>query len=541
MNFEQEFHLHFGDKYNFLNLKSVVAKKSEGNVVVTFLYPSEKQELSEEEKKEIILWLKELLSLEKLTLRVKFMRVFVEERLILKAIKEFFEKKYKLVNTYLSNKAFKITISPLDVKVEVELSSRLQAFFKENDVAGELSKYLKSVFLVDFVVMSVENPSLVDEVDIENVEMKATYFVTRRHKVEILKRVAGTEIATKNIPKPQDEQLSSDEDNSLSETQNQKNAEIRIAFPQFVSSVKEPKRDILLAGFIKKIERKEFVMKKGKREGQEKSYFPFVLQDKSGTIDCIYFCPKAYQKNMDSLEESMYVAVHGEAKLNKSGKLQVVVDKIALANIVHEEKAKTKLEYAGPVVKIEKIDALEQDSMFGHKNRYNKKIMGRKIVVFDLETTGLNVESDQITEIGAVKIDNGNIIERFSTFVKPTKRIPYDVTKLTGITNEMVENAPPVEFVIRDFFNFAEGCVLCGHNIINFDLPIIKREAMAIGLSFDNEIIDTYNEARIARLKTTSFKLSTVTKLLGVSLEGAHRAWNDAFATAQVLLKLNLA
>ena len=177
--------------------------------------------------------------------------------------------------------------------------------------------------------------------------------------------------------------------------------------------------------------------------------------------------------------------------------------------------------------------------MFEHVDKYNKKIIGRTIVVFDIETTGLDPATDQIIELGAVKIENGNIIEKFSTFVKPTKKLSYEVVNLTGITDEMLEDAPPVDLVIKDFYEFSKGCVLCGHNIIGFDIKFIRREGENVGLVFDNELIDTMNEARVARLKISRFNLGTVVKALGLTLEGAHRAWNDAFATAQVLLKLN--
>lgn len=573
MNFEQEFRLQFGDKYGNLNLKSVVAKKSDGSVTVTFLYPSTDKELSDQEKHEITSWLKSKLDLEKMNLKVKFLRVFVEERLILKAIQEFFDKKYRLVSTYTNEKSFKVTITPIDVQVEIVLSSRLKTLFEEHDIAGELAKFLKANFLVDFVVKGTENANLIDEVDIEGAEIRATYKVTKRFKVQILEDVAGTPIRAQTVREPapkeilnelavDDEILQSESAKEVNEPENveavkqktiqkrkkkvengknDKSDELIFAFPEKIVSIHEPKQNVLVAGFIRKIERRDFVIKKGKKVGQSKAYYPITLQDERGKIECVFFCAKIYEHKMESLAEGDYILAHGNVRTNQMGKLQLVIDKIAKARPVEMPKEKEPLEYVGPVVVPEKITALEQNFMFDQKSRYNRKIMGRKIVVFDVETTGLDRERDQIIELGAVKIDNGNIIERFSTFVKPTKHIPYDVTKLTGITEEMVAGAPPIEFVIRDFYNFSKDCVLCGHNIIDFDIHFVRREGKALGLDFDNEIIDTLNEARVARLKTSRFNLGTVTKLLGISLEGAHRAWNDAYATAQVLLKLNMA
>ncbi len=506
MVFEEEFNSTFGNKYSQLHLKSVVVKKKDALATITFLYPANSEDLTIEEKHEIIDFFKQRLDFERLDIKVKFMKTYVEEKLILKAIEIYFQQKYQLISTYLKDQNFHIDITPIDVSVQIELSTRMHTFFLEHNILSDLSKYLKENFLVDFVVTMEENKDIVDEVDIENVEIKASFKAVKRYKVEVVKEFVGKDFVTK---------------------------------PQYLSDIKQPTQGVVVAGFVDKVERKDFVIKQGKREGQQKAYFTFVLQDDKGKMDCLYFCAKKYEKPMSALEDFMYVLVQGDVRLNKLGKLCLYIEKMALATKVEEEEKPKKLEYAGKVVDTEKIVALEQDTMFDHKDRYNKKIMGRNIVVFDIETTGLDPESDQIIELGAVKIENGNIVEKFSTFVKPTRAIPREVSRLTGITNEMVKDAPPIEFVIRDFYDFTRGCVLSGHNLIGFDIKFIKREGENVGLVFDNDLIDTMNEARVSRLKISRFNLSTVTKALGISLEGAHRAWNDAFATAQVLLKLN--
>ncbi len=507
MNFQEEFNARFGDKYQNLQLKNVVVKKDSNELVVTFLYPSTVPELTAEEKHEIIAFIKENVNLEKLELKVKFMRVFLEEKLVLKAISAFFEQKYKLVTTYLNENNFKVSITPIDVQVDVELSTRMHDFFIEHKVVAELTKYLKDNFLVDFIFTLIENKDFVDEVDIQNVQMKTVAKPISRYNVEIVKEVVGKGIITK---------------------------------PEYLSYITAPKNSVVVAGFIRRIERRDFVIKKGKRAGQSKAYFSFTIQDDKGKIDCIYFCAKCYEKVMESLEEFMFVLVHGDVRLNQQNKLCLYADKIALANKLEKQPEEIQeKEHNGHVVNIEKFEALEQDTMFGEKNRYNKKILGKKIVVFDIETTGLDPEQDQIIEIGAVKIDNGNIIEKFASFVRPTVEISRDITNLTGISQDMVENAPDVQDVIKDFYDFTHDCIISGHNIINFDIKFIRREGEIMGLDFDNELIDTLSEARTARLKLTKFNLSALTNYLGIKLEGAHRAWNDAYATAQVLLRLN--
>ena len=509
MDFQEEFYANFGDKYQNLQLKEVVVKKREGVCTITFLYPSTDKELSDDEKQDVINWLRGLLNLEKMDLKVKFMRVFVEEKLILKALENFFQKRYKLVTSYVNLSNFKVKITNIDVIVDIDLTSRMIEFFAEHKIVAELSKFLKSNFLVEFTINLNENKELVDEVDIENVEMKTTYRLPQRYSVEIVKDMVGSGITPK---------------------------------PEYLSFITYPKESVIVAGFIKKIERKDYIAKSGRHEGEQRTYFTFEIADGKGKMNCIYFASKRNVAVMEELEETMYVLVHGDVRMNQLNKLVLYVDKLALANIVEREEAaptSVKDEPIGSVVEIERLTSLEQDSMFELQDKYNAKIMGKSIVVFDIETTGLDPETDQIIELGAVKIENGNIAEKFSTFVKPTKKIPFEVVELTGITEDMVADAPPIELVIKEFYEFTRGCTICGHNVINFDIKFIRREGDNYDLVFDNPIIDTMNEARVAKLNTSRFNLGTVTKLLGISLEGAHRAWNDAFATAQVLLKLN--
>ena len=119
--------------------------------------------------------------------------------------------------------------------------------------------------------------------------------------------------------------------------------------------------------------------------------------------------------------------------------------------------------------------------------------------------------------------------EKFMTLVKPTISISKEVSALTHITNEMVENAPPVESVLMDFYNFVQGCTLCGHNIIGFDLDFIRRYEADLGVVFDNPVIDTYKLAIKKNVKAHNFKLGTLCEYFGIRLVDAHRAWNDTY------------
>ena len=157
-------------------------------------------------------------------------------------------------------------------------------------------------------------------------------------------------------------------------------------------------------------------------------------------------------------------------------------------------------------------------------------------VVFDLETTGLSAVNNRIIEIGAVKVEGGRITERFSTFVNPREPIPFDIEQLTGISDEMVIDAPPVERVLPEFLEFCRDSVLIAHNA-SFDAGFIHQNCMRLGIDAEFTVGDTVAMARMLLPSLGKYKLDTVAKALGVSLENHHRAVDDAACTAEIFVK----
>lgn len=157
-------------------------------------------------------------------------------------------------------------------------------------------------------------------------------------------------------------------------------------------------------------------------------------------------------------------------------------------------------------------------------------------VVFDLETTGFSPINDKIIEIGAVKIKEGKIIDRFSEFVNPKIHIPDRITELTSIEDEMVEDKETIEVLLPKFMEFTKDTVLVAHNA-SFDISFIKKNCRDLNLEFNNSFMDTVTLSRYLFPSLKRYKLNTVAKHLGVSLENHHRAVDDAKATADILLK----
>ncbi len=157
-------------------------------------------------------------------------------------------------------------------------------------------------------------------------------------------------------------------------------------------------------------------------------------------------------------------------------------------------------------------------------------------VVFDLETTGFSPIKDKIIEIGAVKVERGKITERFSTFVNPKVPIPFQITQLTSITDQMVMDAPDIETVLPKFLTFVGDAVLVAHNA-SFDVGFIEQNCRYQDIKPDFTSVDTVAMARILLPTLSKFKLNVVANALHISLENHHRAVDDAGATAEIFVK----
>ena len=158
--------------------------------------------------------------------------------------------------------------------------------------------------------------------------------------------------------------------------------------------------------------------------------------------------------------------------------------------------------------------------------------------VFDIETTGFTPGSDAITEIAAVKVKDGVAIDEFSTFVNPERSIPKEVQELTHITPDMVKEAPKIEEALRGFLDFAKDTVIVAHNA-KFDTSFINYFADKCGYEKPEFAIDTLAIAREMFEGYENHKLGTIAANLNIELENAHRAINDARATAKVFIKMS--
>lgn len=158
-------------------------------------------------------------------------------------------------------------------------------------------------------------------------------------------------------------------------------------------------------------------------------------------------------------------------------------------------------------------------------------------IVFDIETTGLSFKHDKITEIGAVKIKDGKIVDNFSALVNPEVKIPPKIVELTGITDDMVRDKPTIDKVLPGFIDFVGGAPVVAHNA-GFDTSFIKENLRKLNIDFNNAIVDTLSLSRILVSKLKRFKLNILAKHFNIKLENHHRAVDDALATGKIFIKL---
>ena len=182
------------------------------------------------------------------------------------------------------------------------------------------------------------------------------------------------------------------------------------------------------------------------------------------------------------------------------------------------------------------VEAYLVDDLTDIAVRAGEQTLDDTYVVFDIETTGFSNVEDRIIEIGAVKVQGGEIVDSYSTFVNPGIPIPFEITNLTSITDEMVIESPKIDVILPEFLEFVGDAALVAHNA-SFDVGFVEQNCKNLGLPHKYTYLDTVALARVLLPTLAKYKLNIVAKALGISLENHHRAVDDAGATAEIFVK----
>ena len=280
----------------------------------------------------------------------------------------------------------------------------------------------------------------------------------------------------------------------------------------------------------------------------------YAGNEKTLMINSVNIIDKEKIKKEDTAEEKM-VELHAHTKMSEMVGVTDVEDIIKRAkeyghkaiaitdySVVHSYPAafKTAKNLSTDEEKMKAIFGCEMymidDEAPMVTNPKDKKIDEEEFVVFDIETTGLNSHTNEIIEIGAVKIKSGRIVDRYSQLINPGRPIPYHITEITSITDEQVANEPKIDKVIGKFVDFVGDAVLVAHNA-PFDMGFIKRDIKKyLSIDYQCSVIDTLQMARDLFPDLKKYGLGDLNKTLGLALEKHHRAVDDSQATANMFI-----
>lgn len=501
-----------GNAYKDFKLVSVIFDEEKVECTFKFLY---KDTIRDEDRGILHELISEYIGEKDVNIVVKCKRAYIDCDLVKDVLFNFIIRHYSSIGIDFTKENLDIKIVDGQIETKINCTSFQKDYIINNSIDKEIIGYANSFFFEPF---SLEIQSQIDESD--DIDIVPTIDIDlSSHEEHNFKYISIGNI----VP-------------FIGEVNGN---------PIQISNIKEALSDIEIAGKIKFINERSFVSKRKDKEGNaiNRVYYGFSMQDSTGRMNCVYFPNKADLIKFQAMTEDTTIVIHGDVE-EFNDRINFKVKSIAYCEILDtvqeeekEEDIKTvndKYYYVFPEPHIEMF----QDNLFIEKQEIGDYLLNHDVVVFDIETTGLEATKCEIIEIGAVKLHKGKITETFETLIKPNSSIPDEITNLTGIDDNMVADAPNLRQVMPDFYKFCYGTTIMAYNI-DFDYKFISIHGKKLGYIFDNKQIDVLYLARAFVVGLKNFKLSTVCKKLGVSLENAHRAVHDAMATAEVVIKLN--
>ena len=302
----------------------------------------------------------------------------------------------------------------------------------------------------------------------------------------------------------------------------------------YIADLTEETKDVTVCGTV------SFVEERQTKNG--KPYFSFSLSDGSGQLRASYFSKKATLEKARCVKAGDSICLTGDNEIYNGGlSFRVKAIDYGAPPEGYEFQPRPSRPAPPKYTKVfpEPLSDFVQADLFGRKP-LPADFCAECFVVFDLETTGLNTSGssgnmDRIIEVGAVKIENGQICEKFTSFVACPVRLSRDIIAITGIDDSMLVGAPDVKDVIADFYKFCEGAVLVGHNV-QFDIKFVHHYGEREGFLFGHRQLDTLVLAQ-EQLRLSNYKLNTVADHYGFTFNH-HRAFDDAFVTAKIFTEL---
>ena len=499
--------------YKDFKLVSVIFDEKTKECVFKFLY---KDAIKEQDKDTLKQYISEYLNAD-VNIIVKCKKAYIDSDLVKDILYNFITRNFASIGIDFQKKNISVSINDA-INTTIKCNQFQYDYLSNSDTKKEIIDYAENFFFESFLLeLKLDNNEKVIDEEIINDNLLTAIYSDQKESEFKFHKVT-------NI------------DNIIGET---------VGSPMHISCIKSSMDNIEIVGLLKFLTERSFESKRKDKNGESliRTYYSFTVVGKTGKMNCVLFPNKTDMAKSSELQEDKTVLVHGDVE-EFNGRRNFKVKSIAYCDIVEEIEKDEVIEYKKEpldsyiCVKPEPHVEMFQDNLFAKSDEIGQYLLDNDVVVFDIETTGLEAAHCEILEIGAVKIHKGKIIETFETLIKPKGPIPDEITELTGITYDMVSNSPSLQQVMPDFYKFCYGTTIMAYNI-DFDYKFINLYGKKQGYLFDMKQIDAMFLARSFIPGLKNFKLSSVCKKLGVSLENAHRAVHDAMATAEVVIKLS--
>jgi len=526
---EQQLNEQTGNKFGF-KLKSALLNKATSLCFVDLFY-KDGTILSQEDRINAETIIKTILP-KNFNYEIKFIKNFVAEE----AVKEFLIGLMKNKFPSILCRIQKVDCETENKSVVIDVNEKVYDYVLSRNLSKEIESYLMENFSENIKVVFNSYQDKVEEIldDLNEIEIYDPNDASERFiQVSDVEPLVG---------------------------------ELTEDLANYIKDKTVPEENIVICGKVQYIKEYAFQVKSKKKEEKtesenknnesvseenkeeptsERKYFKFTIEDFTGKMNCVFFANKNNLELVQKIEPNNQLILQGRLEEDKfSGGVSLRVKSISRCCLpeTFEEKINYKPEpkYYRNVFP-EPLEYYAQSNLFSMEDKpINEFLLNNDLVVFDFETTGLKLDgSDKIIEIGAVKVVEGKITERFMCFVDPQMHIPEESTKIHGITDSDVKGSPIVDEALADFYKFTRNCYLSGYNIIGFDMAFLLHFGKKAGYNFDNPVLDVYKLAQKYVKGTKNYKLGTIAEKLGVALDNAHRAVYDTIATAEVLLKIS--
>ncbi len=430
--------------------------------------------------------------------QVQAHKVKADEDLVKSAISAKILSSYKYLSGSIKSEDITVSLGA-QIRVNFCLTDNVKTLFTSNKISEKLKDFLCCEFCDDFLIETSFKQDFVQ--DFIEEESDITDFIT----------VKARTIKVDNVHS----YISYD------------NCDTAI----YIADAVNMRKEVYVCGTITNV--REMQTSKGK------PMFLIDFTDKTGRLTGKYFPSEKKVKTIQLLKEGEGIILFGEMG-EFNGRADFRIKNIGLCDFpqgfVPERLPSKPIPTKYKMVFPQEIEDTTQLNLFKADDTVPECLKGKVFVVFDLETTGLDTLNDKITEIGAVKIVDGEIVDGFTTLINPRVPISAKITELTGITDEMVADKPVFSDVVGDFYKYIDGATLIAHNA-SFDVNFIKKASEKEGFYIENEYLDTMEIARKEVLGLKNYKLNTVCDHFGIEFLH-HRAMSDAHATAKMFLEI---